>query len=302
MSSEFIARPPLFLGQGSQKGLARHLSRILRGFGRILFQTFVPFNPRPEEPADLSELAGEFDDDQLKQCEKIFDQIEGTRVQLEQKARSTFAVTSFLAPLLAAILLFLLAQTTPQTTSRTFAIVFAASSFIFLLLGFVTIMRAVSVQERQTLLHSAVIDFEKRQIREYNKTFHARGLLYCASANQAMNDHVAQFVKGAHILTAFAVLALVVAAMPAAFTLSNLPSTPVKAELIGSVRISSDSLTELQKSIAKVSNDLGILANDKSTLDWRSQLEARISQIEAIINRIQATQPVGPIKNGSKAK
>jgi hypothetical protein len=160
MSSEFIARPPLFLGQGSQKGLARHLSRILRGFGRILFQTFVPFNPRPEEPADLSELAGEFDDDQLKQCEKIFDQVEGTRVQLEQKARSTFAVTSFLAPLLAAILLFLLAQTTPQTTSRTFAIVFAASSFIFLLLGFVTIMRAVSVQERQTLLHSAVIDFE----------------------------------------------------------------------------------------------------------------------------------------------
>jgi hypothetical protein len=117
-----------------------------------------------------------------------------------------------------------------------------------------------------------------------------------------MNDHVAQFVKGAHILTAFAVLALVVAAMPAAFTLSNLPSTPVKAELIGSVRISSDSLTELQKSIAKVSNDLGILANDKSTLDWRSQLEARISQIEAIINRIQATQPVGAIKNGSKAK
>jgi len=42
-------------------------------------------------------------------------------------------------------------------------------------------------------------------------------LLYCAAMNEAMNDHIAQFVKGTHILTAAAVIALVVAAIPTSY-------------------------------------------------------------------------------------
>ena len=36
--------------------------------------------------------------------------------------------------------------------------------------------------------------------------FHAKGLLHCATMNAAVNDHIAQFVKGAYTLLAVAVI------------------------------------------------------------------------------------------------
>jgi predicted metal-dependent hydrolase len=46
--------------------------------------------------------------------------------------------------------------------------------------------------------------------------------------NTAMNDHIAQFVKGAHILVASAVIALLAATVPAGFAFSNHTSSPAK--------------------------------------------------------------------------
>jgi hypothetical protein len=95
-------------------------------------------------------------------------------------------------------------------------------SAVCLLLGFISAIRAVGVKENQTLFLDSVLT-EDGQFRKYSEAFRARGLLYCASMNTAMNDHIAQFVKGAHILTAIAVLVLLAAAIPTSLVFLRLP-------------------------------------------------------------------------------
>lgn len=70
-----------------------------------------------------------------------------------------------------------------------------------MILSLISIIRAVSVQIRESLFIDAVIDTDKETFRTYDRQFHARGLLYCASVNSAMNAHIGQFVRGAHILS-----------------------------------------------------------------------------------------------------
>ena len=66
----------------------------------------------------------------------------------------------------------------------------------------------MGVHQRHMLYIEAVLDNQGRMM-EYKKRKHALGLLYCASMNTSTNDHMAQFVRGAHTLMVFAVLLLV---------------------------------------------------------------------------------------------
>jgi hypothetical protein len=287
MNSSYITKPPLLLGRGSAQGVWRQTQRITKAFWRILWQTLVPFNERPEPPEDPPQPEADFDDKQLEQCQQIFDDVETTRNQLEQKARATFTMVAFLAPLLASIFAFMFGRTTTDPTTRMVAICFAGVSSLFLLLGFISITRAVSVRTREKLFLGAVLDFERANFRTYDRSFQARGLLYCASVNQAMNDHIAQFVKGAHILTAIAIIMWVIAAGPAAMLLSTQPS-PTKTEIIGQVNVSSPVLLRLQGDIENISRDIALLANDKTRDEQVSRLEATIEQLVSRMRELRA--------------
>jgi hypothetical protein len=287
MNSQFTAKPPLPAWKGSYGGLKNHAGRLLRSFGWILWQTIIPFNYRPEEPQTLPESTGEIEDAQIDLCQAIFDQAETRRTHLEQKAQWTFALIVFLVPLLASIFIFLFRDAPADTTGRILAVAFVFISGGLLLLGFISVVRAISVQARETLFLPALIDPQTGQFRSYSKSFQARGLLYCAAMNTAMNDHIAQFVRGAHILTAGAVITLLAAAVPAGIAFSNHASSPARTTVVGAVNMTSPQLEVLSDQIARLNDALLKRTEDTSARDQIHILEDRLLKIENELSSIK---------------
>lgn len=294
MSAPFKAEPPLPAWKGTYGGIKKHATRLFWSFAWILWQAIIPFNHRPEEPKALPEPAGDLDDAQIDLCKGIFDQAEARRSHLEQKAQWTFALIVFLVPLLASVFVFLLRDALPNTTSHILAITFVFISGSLLLLGFISVVRAISVQAREMLFLGAVIDPQSGQFRTYSKSFYARGLLYCAAMNTAMNDHIAQFVKGAHILTAGAVVALLAAAAPAGIAFSNHTSSPTQTSVVGSVDISSTDLEALREQIVGLSDAIATPKPDNFVNDRIKALEVQVKKLQAKLNAMERKISDGP--------
>jgi hypothetical protein len=293
VTTNYISRPPLLLGQGSGGGWKKQVRRIFNSLWRIVWQTFVPFNPQPEPPDSFPAQSEEPDAEQVKRCEWIFDQAETRRNQLEQKAQWTFALILFLTPLVASVFVFMMREETSSSVNKTIALTLLVASMILMLMGFVSIMRAVSIQARESLFLGSVADLKNGQLLKYDKSFLASGLLYCASVNTAMNDHLAQFVKGAHILTIAAVIALVAAALPAGVSYSDSLELPTSTKIVGSVTVSSAELKALAASVAKLRADLAASERRSVTDDRLSKLEARIDKLEAGKAHPDVTSPAG---------
>ena len=281
MSLRFIAAPPAPIERNS---LGKHFRQMLVRIRLIIWQILVPFNPRPEEIESLPEPTIDVADAHVKHCQWIFDQAAARRVQLEQKAQSTFSLMVFLVPVLASLFVFISSRATPSGTAiRTLAIVLLVLSAVILLLGFISAVRAVAVKTIETLFLSSVVD-GAGQFREYSKAFHARGLLYCAAMNEAMNDHIAQFVKGAHILTAGAVITLVLAAVPTIVALSNLPSSPTETKIVGPVEVSSAELKAVRDDVVNLKKEVGDLSKSKGAEDRFKRLEEKLATIQATLS------------------
>ena len=212
------------------------------------------------------------------------------------KARGTFSIIAFLAPLTASIFVFLLSRSTAGPNTLLIAEIFAGSSVVLMILAFVSIARAVSVQKRVALGLRAIVDFDGHAFRRYNKVHHARGLLYCASMNQAMNAHIAQFVKGAHIFTTIAVLVLIVAAVPTGLLLAKDHQT-TKTELIGPVTVTSTDIAELRKEASSIGVSLSKIAANSAD---KTELAALIAALDRVVAELSAIRndlgrkPEGP--------
>jgi hypothetical protein len=269
---------------------------MFRRIGFIVWQIVVPFKSRPEEIEPFPELDPTFSvtEKHVEQCQWIFDQAEERRVHLEQKAQSTFGLMVFLVPLLASLFVFIISR---GTTSRTliFTLILVGVSGVCLLLGFISAVRAVAVKESETLFLNSVLT-EDGQFRQYSDAFRARGLLYCASMNTATNDHIAQFVKGAHILTAAAVLVLLAAALPTSLVFLRLPSSPIQAQIVGPVNLSSPELSVLRSDVANLRTDIQKLSNSKASEDGFKRLEEKVTQLDTKLNELQRTKPAAPTK------
>ena len=166
-------------------------------------------------------------------------------------------------------------------------------SSIFLLLGFVSAVRAISVKPIETLYLKAVID-EDGYFLKYQKSDHARGLLYCAAMNEAMNDHLAQFVKGAHSLTVFAVFSLIIAAIPIDIVFSNLPSYPNETKIVGQIDVSSSEITSIKSDITQLRSDISMMQKNKPTEYDFQLLQGKVTKLNEELNNIQKTKPPAP--------
>jgi signal transduction histidine kinase len=274
---------------------------MLLRFYFIVWQIVVPFNSRPEEIDSLPEPTVEVTDSHVEQCQWIFDQAGARRVHLEKKGQSTFGLMVFLVPFLASLFVFIISRATISGTAiRTVTICLLIISAVLLLLGFISAMRAVGVKGFETLFLRSVID-EAGQFRNYSKAFHARGLLYCAAMNEAMNDHITQFVKGAHILTAAAVITLVVAVVPTSVVLLSLPSPPTQTKIVGPVEVSSPELIAVRDDVADLKKDIGKLLNSKATENELKRLGGKVAKIEAKLREIQKAMQFRSNKKGDVA-
>ncbi len=294
MNPNFIAQPPEPVKWGS---IPKYLGQIFRSLGYTLWQIVVPFKPRPEEIDSFPDLDPNIKvtESQVEQCQWIFDQAGERRVHLEQKAQSTFGLMVFLVPLLASVFVFIIGRGTTSSTIVATLILVCLSAFL-LLLGFISAVRAVGVKENQTLYLQSVLN-EEGQFRLYSEAFRARGLLYCASMNTAMNDHIAQFVKGAHMLTAAAVLVLLVAAIPTSIVFLNATPSPVQTKIVGSVNVSSQELSAVRDDVVSLKNDVQRLLNDRVSADEIKLLEDKGARLDAKVSQLQKGVPVSSHKN-----
>ena len=178
----------------------------------MVIQPLTPYEPIPSQPEkDIPEPSTEIPKSQLAQCQAIFEETQVRREHIEGKAQWTFAAIAILIPFHASASLFLILELPLEKGIGTILFVLLLFAALFLILSFLSAARALSVQPRQSLFIGAIIQ-DDGTFRKYRRHFHARGLLYCASTNTAMNDHIAQFVKGAHVLMVFAAMLLIAVA------------------------------------------------------------------------------------------
>lgn len=267
MTPRFIAAPP---ERVKFKLLWEHIRLQLQKFLVILVQCFVPFRPQPEAIDDIPETDAKVNSEQVAQCQKILDEADGRREHLEQKAQSTFGLIAFLAPLVISAFAYLAGSAENAIAeNRGWLVGASVISAVFMLLAFVSVARAVSVKAAERLFVMSVID-DNGRFREYNEAFHARGLLYCAAMNEAMNDHIAQFVKGAHVLTVAAILALLIGAAPIGLRALNSPSTMEQSELSGLKDVTAIGLAEVRDELSRLRHDL---QERQLTDEWVKRLE-----------------------------
>jgi hypothetical protein len=289
MSIPFSAEPSLPVDRGS---LRNHLGQILLGLRFLVWQVLVPSNYPPEEIDPLPEPTAEVNEAQVKQCQWIFDQVEERRVHLEQKAQSTFGLMVFLVPFLVFLFVFIISRpTTSGTGIRAVAIGLLIITAVLLLLGFISAVRAVGVQASETFFLDSVID-KAGQFLEYDKAFRARGLLHRAAMSQAKNDQLAQFVKGAHILTAVAVVALVVAAVPTSVVLSSRPLSLTQTQSAEPADVSSPELLALRDEVTHLKQEIGKLPSNSQTAEGDlKNLEDKVAKLDAKLSEMQLGRP-----------
>lgn len=283
---DFIPGPPRSLFKIPPDERRRNLRRLFARFPLIVKQALTPFDDRPTEPSPLPQDDVDIPPEQVEHCEWIFDQAEQRAASLEQKAQWTFGLIAFLAPLLAGSLVFLLKEPMNAASYRYTAISIICGASVLLLLGFICALRAVSVRRRDTLYLGSALDMSTGQFREYKKAFRARGLLYCASMNHAMNDHIANFVKSAHIFSAIAVVLLVIAAIPVSMGISGRKPMLVDAKIVSPVAVTSKELRDLGNQVASLHSELALLraGNDQiQRAQWYRVLDARMTKVEAEI-------------------
>jgi hypothetical protein len=283
MTSKFIAKPPKPI---KLSGLPRYVLRSLRRFLWTAWWSVCPFHDRPEEIEGLPETKGEITDEELKLSQWIFDQAEARRGHLEQKAQSTFGLMLFLVPALVSLFVFVVSKMPPShATLRAFSVSSLIISAALLFTGFVSAVRAISVKGHETLFIESVVDKEGT-FKKYTKSTHARGLLYCAAMNEGLNDHIAQFVKGAHVMTAAAVVALVVAAVPTSYSFSSLLPSPTETKIVGPVEVASPEA--MRQDVENLSVEVGkLLSSDQATGEDLKRLQEKVSKLDAKLNRLQ---------------
>jgi hypothetical protein len=107
--------------------------------------------------------------------------------------------------------------------------------------------------------------------------------------NQAINDHRAQFVKGAQLFTAVAVVGLVITAIPAGLILSRTPSSPSETKIVGAVDISSEELRGLREELRSLKADVQtLLSNRQLSVDRLQDLEPKTATVAGKSNHPRA--------------
>src|SRR5665213_500678 len=283
MSPQFVTRPP---SRRRFRWTMSWISRMGSSLLRIIWQVFTAFE-EIKKPDPIPRPRIELSEEQIGQCLWIFNQAEPRRNQLEQKAQWTFGLIAFLVPVIGSSSVFLVKLSTTATTSQTIAVSLLALSLVVVFLGFVSAMRAIFIGPRETLFLGSAIHLNDGQFRKYSKQFHARGLLYCASVNTATNDHVAQFVKGAHTLTVISVIASLAATIPASIAFSDQFTPPLRAKVDGVVATSSAEILTLDSHITKLREDIASLSDTKASTDSLKPIEARLESVEVSLKDVK---------------
>lgn len=292
----FFTKPLSAWGRHPSRSFRQEFWNALRSLKEVLLYALIPRVARPEQPDDPPGPTDEnkpVDDGTLVQCKEIYEQIEAGHSYLDEKARSTFGVIAFLAPLLIAAVTYLLTHSSGSGFSRILSLTLGAIAFTLLVLGFISTVRALAVQGREVLFLNTVIDPAIPSIRPYDSTRHAQGLLYCASVNAAFNAHISQCVRSAHVLTALAVITATLSALPGFIALANQEEGSTKTEIIAPISVKIDGTTTINDSIKQIGDELKA---NSVTLTQVNAIKARLDTLEDRIKLISSHKQQASMK------
>jgi hypothetical protein len=295
LTLKFLARPPKRAWTWSTRRWVLAFATSITYFTLVLITPLIPYESAPQQPEeDFPEEVGNPTDEQLAQCQTIFDDTEARRAHIEQKAQWAFTVIAFLVPSLASVFAFLLRGSSVSSDSRVITLVLLGISAFLLFLSFVAAVRALAIRRREFLYFDSVINSDTGYFRKYDKALHAQGLLYCANVNTATNDHVAQFVKSAYLAMFSAVIIFSLAAVTTGFQMSSQRTIPpTKTELVGTVSFSPNDISALHDDVGEVSAAITAQANSLSNqkqqmefiLDRMTTLESEVGALQKQISR-----------------
>ena len=139
MSSRFTAPPIRPAWPRTPRRLIEVLAKHVGRFLYILCRPLIPYESTPREPnAALPEEAGDLTDEQLAQCQAIFDQCETRCAHIEKKAQWTFTIFAFLIPALASVLVLLIRDPAFSAANGPLSLVLLSVSVCLLILSFLS--------------------------------------------------------------------------------------------------------------------------------------------------------------------
>lgn len=288
MAPNYLAEPPQPAWRGKNGGLLRYSKHMVTSLVVMLKYAVIPFNARPEEPVPLPQPAHQPSAEQVAQCQAIFDEAEARRSRIEQKAQWAFAVVAFLVPFLASLLVFIFRDPSSASRSHIDSLFFLSLSAGLLLLSFFSAARALSIRSMEALHLAAVIDPASGQFRKYNAGFHAQGLLYCSVMNTAMNDHMAQLVRGAHVFAAGGLIFFLCGAMPAGLALANNQVPPTNVTIDGPVELSPSNLEVLSERVGRLVQTIAAEQGEARSSTQLTSLESQVATLNAEVAKLES--------------
>src|SRR5208337_1977535 len=264
--------------------------RAIKSALYLFAHTVLPYAGKPTSPQrqmTFDEPKGKIQQDHVALCQHIFETVESRRGRLEEKSSSMVTMLSILAPLIVSFLVFVIISDLSLSCLRVVAIVLATFSVISILLAITAIFRTLWIQSSQVLYFGSIIDYEKDEIKSFDADAIARGLLSTSSYNNALNDHLADFVKASQFLSMVSIFFMILSVFPAIY---GMPQKPAIQRIEGEVNLSESLINEARTLYARIETLL-------------ERANRGLAEINTQLARIAASQEISKsLKNaGSKS-
>ncbi len=194
----YAATPPSPL---QWRDLFRAAPRYLRRFRYLAILPFRPFAENPTPSAPLPEPAASITAVHRDLAAHLESRAETRGRGVEAKADRTLSLLLFLIPLVLSA--FVYAVKSGAARSPVVIVLFVLT-VLSLLSGVLSATRASGIYNRQQLSVKTIYDTEGDTWKDTADHHYVRGVIWCAAWNEAMNDHIADFVRAArlHVLVA----------------------------------------------------------------------------------------------------
>jgi len=263
--SEFIAAPPAKIPYRD----ALNFKNLKKAFSKFCYFVVLitgVYDTQAREPTQFKSTnpIGQITKDQLALCQAIYDEAKERDDKLGQKSTFMLSSIAILVPIVISTLIYIGTVATLSSQWRLFTLVIGTISLIFLFLGFLGTFRSLLVRSYDVLYLQSVIEFSKKEIKQYSTDVHGRGLLWCATKCTAMNDHKADFVRAGQLFIVLSILFLLISSLPLIYTMS--PELKVQ-KIRGDVNVTSRSIEAMVLDIRNEIRSARIDSEDKAKLE-----------------------------------
>jgi len=241
---------------------------LLKAFGKLdknIFHPFILALTSFERDVEVHKTitgkipSGKFTAEHIKVCQLIYDGAHNRTEKLEGKAGVLIASISILIPITLSfgVYIYKATEVSHGNDSNLSLLMLTALLFSIICLscGFFTAFKASSVRKIQRLYLGSVIDVDNKKVVDYTDDHFARGLLWCAIAIEAINEHLAGLLIATQKLVFYA-LSMFMIAVALAFSTSTLKG-------ISETQKSGHQITDIQPE--KTSDEKSIAEKFKKT-------------------------------------